>query len=131
MEKYRILVKGIVQYSDKFLIVEKWYDDRIVNPYQWEFIDGQLDFGENPDEAVIRLVQQKTGLSVQLNRLLYTWSFMVGDVCNIGISYLCISVSDEINLSEDLNDFRWVSKDDFEDYIENQSILQDIQKVEL
>jgi ADP-ribose pyrophosphatase len=131
MEKYRILVKGIVQYSDKFLIVEKWYDDRIVNPYQWEFIDGELEFGEKPDEAVIRIVQQKTGLTVYLNKILYTWTFMVGDVCNIGISYLCISVSDEISLSEDLNDFRWIYKDDFEDYIENQSILDDIKKAEL
>ena len=29
MEKYRILVKGIVKHDDQFLIVEHWYDDRI------------------------------------------------------------------------------------------------------
>ncbi len=29
MDKFRILVKGIVQCNGKYLVVEKWYDDRI------------------------------------------------------------------------------------------------------
>ena len=41
MSKYRILVKGIVKKDNKFLIVERWYDDNIAAPYQWEFIDGE------------------------------------------------------------------------------------------
>ena len=36
MNKYRILVKGIVQRDNKYLAVEKWYDDNIMEPYQWE-----------------------------------------------------------------------------------------------
>ena len=49
MGKFRILVKGIVQYKNKFLAVERWYDDRIFEPYQWEFIDGVMVFGETPE----------------------------------------------------------------------------------
>lgn len=49
MNRYRILVKGIVQKDDKFLAVEKWYDDNIIDPYQWEFVDGETEFGESPD----------------------------------------------------------------------------------
>ena len=51
MNKYRILVKGIVQKGNRYLTVEKWYDDNIVEPYQWEFIDGEAEFGESPDKA--------------------------------------------------------------------------------
>ena len=43
MDRYRILVKGVVQYEDKYLVVRKWYDDRVSEPYQWEFIDGEID----------------------------------------------------------------------------------------
>ena len=43
MSKFRVLVKGIVQYQDSYLAVERWYDDRIFDPYQWEFIDGEMD----------------------------------------------------------------------------------------
>ena len=28
MSKFRVLVKGIVQYQDSYLAVERWYDDR-------------------------------------------------------------------------------------------------------
>lgn len=131
MDKYRILVKGIVQYNDRYLIVERWYDDRIMNPYQWGFIDGTVEFGESPDKAVIRLVNEQTGLSVEISKILYTWSFMIGDECNIGISYLCLGSIDEIYLSEDLHSYRWITKEEFEDYIENRAILEDIERVEM
>ena len=74
--RYRILVKGIVQKDNKFLIVEKWYDDNIVDPYQWEFIDGEAEFGESPDAAVVRIIQEQTGLTSVVDRILYTWTFM-------------------------------------------------------
>lgn len=131
MEKYKIMIKGIVQYEDKFLLVEKWYDDRIINPYQWEFIDGKLEFGEVPEKGVIRIVEEGTGLVAQVNKILYTWSFMVGDVCNIGISYLLLSANDQVVISEDFHNYRWVTKTEFDNFIENKAILGDINKAEL
>lgn len=44
MGKFRILIKGIVRHDGKYLAVERWYDDRIFEPYQWEFIDGEMEF---------------------------------------------------------------------------------------
>lgn len=131
MDKYKILVKGIVQYNDKYLIVERWFDDRIMNPYQWGFVDGNIEFGESPDKAVIRLINENTGLNAEISKVLYTWSFMVGEVCNIGISYLCLCSIDEILLSEELHGYKWVSKEEFKDYIDNKDILEDIEKAEL
>lgn len=72
MSKFRVLVKGIVQYQDSYLAVERWYDDRIFDPYQWEFIDGEMEFGETPEKAVERIVAEKTGVAVQVNKPLYT-----------------------------------------------------------
>ena len=80
--KFRILVKGIVQYKDNFLAVERWYDDRIFEPYQWEFIDGEMEFGETPEKAVERIVEEKTGVP------LYTWGFTAGEICTTGIAFL-------------------------------------------
>lgn len=131
MEKYKILVKGIVKYEDKFLIIEKWYDDRISNPYQWQFIDEKISFGETPDKAVLRIISEQTGLTAEVDRILYTWSFMVGEVCNIGIAYLCLSESDSVILSEELKDFKWVAKEEISEYVENKDILEDINKAEL
>ena len=68
MGKFRILIKGIVRHNGRYLAVERWYDDRIFEPYQWEFVDGEMEFGETPDKAVERLVAEKVGLSVVLVR---------------------------------------------------------------
>ena len=133
MNAYRILVKGIVQKDDKYLVVEKWYDDNISHPYQWEFLDGEAEFGESPDAAVIRLISEQTGLTAEVDRILYTWTFMIGSVCNLGLAYLCFTEMDEdaVLLSEELNDSRWITSEEFEEYITNKRMLEDLEKAEL
>lgn len=131
MKKFQILVKGIVKNLDQFLIVERWYNDRIQDPFQWEFIDGEVLFGESPEMAVQRLVVENTGLHVQIDRPLYTWSFMKGEVFTVGISYLCLTGEDQVLLSEELNSFKWVTREKLGQYIKNPSVLSDINKAEL
>lgn len=126
MEKYSIIVKGIVRYEDRYLLVQRWYDDRIDEPYQWEFIDGKIDFGENPEKAVTRLIREQAGIETMVDRVAYTWSYMVGDVHHIGISYECMALTDEIILSEELHDYRFVAKEEFEEYITNKNLMHDI-----
>ncbi len=129
MDKYRILVKGIVKFEEKYLVVRRWYDDRVAEPFQWDFIDGNIDFKEAPDRAVLRHVFEQTGISVTIDRLLYTWTFMTGDVFNIGISYLCIAALDNVLLSEELVDYRWITREDFDAYI-NRKVLADIDRMD-
>jgi nucleoside triphosphatase len=130
MDKYRILVKGIVQHEDKYLVVKRWYDDRVLEPYQWGFIDGVIEFEEAPDKAVLRCVSEQTGLPATMERILYTWTFTTGDVFNIGISYLCHVSFDDIILSEELTDARWITKYELEHYIDRK-ILDDVEAAEL
>jgi 8-oxo-dGTP pyrophosphatase MutT (NUDIX family) len=131
MGKFRILVKGIVTREDDFLIVERWYDDRVVDPYQWEFLDGVMEFGEAPDEAVLRLVSEKTGLSVDIDRVLYTWGFTAGEICTIGLAYQLTSKKTEVTLSDEYPNYKWVPKDELEKHIKNKSILNDIERIGL
>ena len=131
MEKYRILVKGIVKRDGKFLLVQKWFDDNIADPYRWEFIDGEAEFGESPDEAVIRITHEQTGITAFVDRILYTWTFMLGSECSLGIAYLCLTDEDNVILSEELNDAKWIEGMDFEEYIHNKRMLEDLEKAEL
>lgn len=133
MNMYRILVKGIVKREEEYLIVEKWYDDNIVDPYQWEFLDGEAEFGESPDAAVIRLIQEQTGLTAEVDRVLYTWTFMVGSVCSLGLTYLCYTEmeQEDVQLSEELHDSRWVTAEEFGEFITNSRMLEDLERAEL
>lgn len=130
MDRYRILVKGVVQYEGKYLVVRKWYDDRVSEPYQWEFIDGEIDFGEEPDKAVLRAIYEQTGQSAAIDRILYTWTFVTGDVFNIGISYLCRIPFDEVILSEDLMDHKWIQREEMNQYLSSK-VLEDIDRTDL
>ena len=133
MDKYKIMVKGIVQNMDKYLVVERWYDDNILNPYQWEFVDGAVKFGESPDEAVIRTIMEQTGIVTDIDHILYTWTYMVGTVCHVGIAYLCLTgaEADSVTLTDELRDFKWITQDEFADYIDNKRVLDDLSDVEL
>ncbi len=129
MKDTKIVVKGIIRRGDEYLLVKKWYDDRIDEPYQWEFIDGYAEIGDSPDDAVNQIVSDKTYLLVQNKRILYTWSYQVGDTGYVGLAYLCEVDSDIVILSEELQEYRWVKLGEFPDYITNHAILRDVQRV--
>ncbi len=129
MKDTRIVVKGIIRRGDKYLLVKKWYDDRIDEPYQWEFVDGYIEIGDSPDDAVNQIVSDKTYLLVQDKKILYTWSYQVGDTGYVGLAYLCEVDSDIVILSEEIQEYRWVKLEEFPDYITNHAILKDVQRV--
>lgn len=131
MDKYRILIKGIVRSHEKFLVVEKWYDDRIFDPYQWEFINGVMGFAETPEKAVQRIVEEKTGVSVLVDRPLYTWGFTAGEVCSVGIAFECSAQTETVVLAEDLNNYKWVSREELNSVITNKAEREDIEKAGL
>ncbi len=131
--RYRILVKGIVRKENRYLSVEKWYDDNIADPYQWEFIDGMAEFGESPDAAVMRVIKEQTGLTTTIASILYTWTFMLGAECNLGLAYLCDTEmsEDSVVLIDDLRDYKWIEADEFSEYIHNKRMLEDMDRAEL
>ena len=129
MKDTRIVVKGIIRRGDKYLLIKKWYDDRIDEPYQWEFVDGYAEIGDSPDDAVNQIVSDKTYLLIREKKILYTWSYQVGDTGYVGLAYLCEVDTDIVILSEEIQDYRWVKLEEFPDYITNHAILRDVQRV--
>lgn len=127
----RIIVKGIVSYGDKFLIVQRWIDDNIVDPYRWMFLDGDILSSESPDDAIIRIIYESCSIDVTINEILYTWNFNQGEDYVIGIAYHCLADSDMVMLSEDILDYRWVSKTEFTEYISDYNLLKDIDKIDI
>ena len=131
MGKYRIVVKCIVNYGSDYLLLQKWYDDRIDEPYQWEFPDGEVEFGEASERAAERIVEEATGLTAEAAKPLYTWQYMLGETSNIGICYLLYAHDESVILSENYTESVWVNRFDFDKYITNQMILKDIDRAGL
>lgn len=127
MAQFDVKVKGIVKNQDRYLVVKQWYDDRILDPYRWRFIDGNIEFGEDPAKAVVRSIKEQTGIDAVMDRVLYTWSYLVGDTFCVGICYECLALHTETVLSEDLQELEWIKKEEIEEYIDNKDLLHDLE----
>ncbi|MBE5882312.1 MAG: NUDIX domain-containing protein [Lachnospiraceae bacterium] len=123
-----IRVKGIIKQGDKYLVLKRWVDDRIVEPFVWEFVDCELEKGESPEQAVLRAVHEAIGVEGEIVRPLYTWSQMIGEVQCVGITYLCHLSVDEgsLMLSEEYSGFEWITEEELPVYIDNPNVLNDI-----
>lgn len=130
MEKTVIRVKGIIKKEDKYLVLKKWYDDHIPEPFMWEFVEGEMNFGERPDQAVIRNIYESLGVNGKTERILYAWSHIVGETQYFGVAYLCEVEGEEFILTEDFGGYEWISKEEIENYISSQHVLNDIADVE-
>ncbi len=126
MDRYFIKIKGIIKHEDEFLIVKKWYDDRIEEPYQWEFLDTMIEDGETPEGACLRYVHESTGIYASITSIPYTWVYSLGDSKYLGIAFLCDADDEPVILSEDLYDYKWVKAEELGDYVQNQPMLKDM-----
>lgn len=133
MAEIYVRVRGIVKKDDKYLLIKHWVDDRIPDPYLWEFVEGEVNFGEAPKDAVLRWMDELLNVSGSIEKVLYTWSKVTGDSQCIGIAFLCSLEGDEANitLAEDYGELKWVTRDEFEEFISNQYVLDDLIGVEL
>ena len=124
-----VRVKGIIKREDKYLLVKRWVDDRIPEPFVWEFVDTEVNHGESPDDAVLRAIHEMLSIHGNIEKIEYTWSNLLGDTQCIGIAYICsIQETEEgdIVLPEEYGEYKWVTRDMFEEYIENQFLLKDL-----
>lgn len=128
MKDIFIRIKAIVKHEDKYLMLEHWMDDCIVEPYVWDFIDFDLEKRESPVQAAQRGVYEATGLDVSVVDTLYTWSQMIGDLQCIGIAFLCEPSSENVTLilSDEYSRYQWIKKDEFANYINNKYMLNDL-----
>ena len=118
MKKYGIKIKSIVKCNDKFLIVERWYDDRIEEPYQWEFLDTDLEDDELPETACMRVIAESTGInSARIVSMAYSWKYQLGDNNYLGLAFLCEVPDEPVMLSEELGDYKWVEVEELTDYM--------------
>lgn len=133
MQQIYLRVKGIVRKQDKYLVLKRWMDDHIPDPFVWEFINGDVAFGESADDAMLRYINEYLGINGSIEEISYTWSQLVGETQCIGIAYICsITEPDEnISLPEEFGEFAWITREEIPDYIENLYVLKDLERAKL
>ena len=114
MEKTRVSQKAIVlNLAGKILGIRR-SSTAPSNANKWDLPGGDLDFGENPTEGILREIKEETGLSVTNIQVFDVWS----DVDDLGdfwvtIAYTANSNSDEAVFSNEHSEFKWLTKEGF------------------
>ena len=130
MNSLFVHIKAVIQQGDQYLVLRHWVDDRIIDPYSWEFVDTDLEPGESPEQAALRAVLDNTGIEGQVIRVLYTWSNMLGERQCVGIAFLVRLEEEEptIQIGEEYCGYEWISLDELNDYIDNPHVVEDLHK---
>lgn len=106
--RFHITVKGIVILDNKILLLKR------VKPSTdglgfWELPGGGLEYGETPNQALIRELKEETGLDIVVIKPAYTFTKIRKDYQTVGIGFLCIPKNDHVRLSDEHTDYCFVT----------------------
>lgn len=80
--------------------------------HPWGLPGGSLEYGEQPEEAVVREVWEETGLSVSIERFLLVSSWLPD---RVGIYYLCQITDGTFQPSDEVSEFDYFSVENLPD----------------
>lgn len=105
------IVTAIIEKDGKYLLLKRSETNR-TNKNKWQFLEGKLEFGEKPLEALKREIKEETGLELLSADFLDYSSYVVNSPDNsvhmLRLFFKC-DVSGEIKLSEEHNDWGFFS----------------------
>lgn len=114
---HRVVVscKAIILHNDKVLIIKQFHKGQSY----WDLPGGKMEYGEKPEETVVREVKEETGLDVAVGRLLGVWQFysIVNDYQVVCITFQCTALTTDINLAhnpadEEITEHAYATKED-------------------
>jgi 8-oxo-dGTP diphosphatase len=113
-----IVVALITNVNREILLAKRHQPDNPQIHGKWEFPGGGIDFGEEPEQALLREVKEETGLDVKIKRLLpkiYSnlWNWPEGKRQVIILSYECKTISGELDSSdEEIGELKYFKPED-------------------
>lgn len=122
--RFHITVKAIVIYNHKILILKKVKPSTDGLGY-WELPGGGLEYGETPHEALVRELKEETDLDIRIIKPVYTFTAIRSDYQTVGIGFLTIPTNDKVTLSNEHTEYKFVSRDELQDFLD-EKIYNDI-----
>ncbi|MFZ0075342.1 MAG: NUDIX domain-containing protein [Exiguobacterium undae] len=102
-------VKGIVRHDNRILIVQRAANDS--GGGTWECPGGKIDFGEQPEDSLIREIREETGLTITVDKIAYASSILTHpDRQVILLVYFCTAVTSSVTLSEEHDAYLWADE---------------------
>jgi 8-oxo-dGTP diphosphatase len=111
----RIATKALIIDDDgKYLLLREasTYEEG-TNVGRYHLPGGRLDIGEHFEDGLFREVKEETGLQIEIIQPIYVgeWRPVIKGVKNqiVAIFFLCRAISTKVTLSDEHDDYQWVS----------------------
>ena len=111
----QITVFSAVVVKDKKVLLNLRKENELPEAHlKWEYPGGKVDFGETPQEAVVREVFEETGIRIKVERLLpYVqtnyWKYPWGNQQTLCFIFLCSFVKqEEVPNDHHVEEFDWI-----------------------
>lgn len=107
--KIMVVTAGIIRNQERILLTQRKEDTD--QGLKWEFPGGKLEFGETPEQCLVREIKEELDIEIAISRLFQVVSHTDGDRQIILLCYLCDFTKGYISPKE-CHDYRWVEKKD-------------------
>lgn len=112
------VIVALVVKNNKILLVKRNEPEVIDAHLKWEFPGGKVDFGETPEEAIVREIKEEAGVIAKVKRLIpeifiNNWDYPWGIQQTLILAYECVFIK-EIERESDhhVDDAKWVDLKD-------------------
>ena len=114
MKQSRVTQKAVVFNKEGKLLTLHRTSTAPAGPNKWDFPGGEIDFGEDAFSGIIREIKEECGLEVKDLKPFDVESHIneKGDFW-VTIAYMAKAKSDDVKLSFEHDDFKWVSVEEF------------------
>lgn len=128
VKRFYVALKGAVFNNNEFLIVKRSNKTRGEHGF-WELPGGRMEFGETPEETLIREIHEEVGLAIEIVKPLNTWTFFRDENTQlVGITYLCNLTCGDVVLSDEHIDYAWIDFEEVNNYNIIPSIVEQIKR---
>jgi 8-oxo-dGTP diphosphatase len=113
---FRFLQKAVIFHptQKKFIAIKRSPTD-FMRPDTWDLPGGHVEYGEEPKASLRREIKEETGLEVEELIPFHVIAEYKQEksVCYLWIVYRTTATSDQITLSHEHSDYRWMTSEEF------------------
>lgn len=110
---FLVAVAAIIRRGDRILAMRR-SEHKDAGAGLWETLSGRVRHGEDPYDAVRREIEEECGLEVEVDpRPIDCYRALRRDVPMVLVVYGASWVSGEVRLSDEHDDFRWSTPEEF------------------
>lgn len=100
-----VVTAAIIEKEGKFLLAQR--KENTSQGLKWEFPGGKIEFGETPEQCLVREIQEELNIIIEVKEIFDVVSHVYGEKQIILLCYKCSYVGGELKLN-DCHDYEWV-----------------------